>query len=99
MPLGNSSPDHSIFSRFRSRLPKEVMDQINSDIIENNSEQDYLEADESAIRVRYIPVLRIKTPHRKRKNLGHPIRLAFKIQVRNTDVSFKDSSLRPPRCG
>ena len=29
LPLSNPSPDHSTFSRFRGRLPKDVMDQIN----------------------------------------------------------------------
>ena len=31
--LGKPSPDHSTFSRFRKRLPKEAMDQINSEIL------------------------------------------------------------------
>ena len=33
LPLSDSSPDHSTFSRFRARLSKEAMDQINSDIL------------------------------------------------------------------
>ncbi|MFH1294043.1 MAG: transposase, partial [Pseudomonadota bacterium] len=31
--FGNVSPDHSTFSRFRSRLSKEAMDRINSEIL------------------------------------------------------------------
>lgn len=33
MPLTDSSPDHSTFSRFRSRLSKKAMAQINSEIL------------------------------------------------------------------
>jgi len=33
LSVGKSSPDHSTFSRFRKRLPKEAMDQINSEIL------------------------------------------------------------------
>ena len=33
LSLGEPSPDHSTFSRFRKRLSKEAMDQINSDIL------------------------------------------------------------------
>jgi len=33
LPLDNPSPDHSTFSRFRSRLSKEAMDQLNSEIL------------------------------------------------------------------
>ena len=32
LPFSKPSPDHSTFSRFRSRLSKNAMDQINSDI-------------------------------------------------------------------
>ena len=32
-PLSKPSPDHSTFSRFRSRLTKNAMDQINSEIL------------------------------------------------------------------
>jgi IS5 family transposase len=31
LPLDKPLPDHSIFSRFRSRLSKEAMDQLNSE--------------------------------------------------------------------
>ena len=33
LPLDKPSPDHSTFSRFRSRLSKNAMDQINSEIL------------------------------------------------------------------
>ena len=33
LPLSKPSPDHSTFSRFRRRLSKEAMDQINSEIL------------------------------------------------------------------
>jgi len=33
LPLSKSSPDHSTFSRFRKRLSKDTMDQINSEIL------------------------------------------------------------------
>jgi len=33
LPLSKPSPDHSTFSRFRSRLSKKAMDQINSEIL------------------------------------------------------------------
>ena len=33
LPLDKPSPDHSTFSRFRSRLSKEAMDQLNSEIL------------------------------------------------------------------
>ena len=33
LPLSKPSPDHSTFSRFRSRLSKEAMDQINTEIL------------------------------------------------------------------
>ena len=33
LSLSNPSPDHSTFSRFRKRLPKKAMDQINSEIL------------------------------------------------------------------
>lgn len=33
LSLSNPSPDHSTFSRFKNRLSKEAMDQINSDIL------------------------------------------------------------------
>ena len=33
LPLDNPSPDHSTFSRFRSRLSKQAMDQLNSEIL------------------------------------------------------------------
>jgi IS5 family transposase len=33
LPLSNPSPDHSTFSRFRSRLSKNAMDQLNSEIL------------------------------------------------------------------
>ena len=33
LPLYKPSPDHSTFSRFRSRLSKEAMDQLNSEIL------------------------------------------------------------------
>lgn len=33
MPLSKPSPDHSTFSRFRNRLTKNAMDQINSEIL------------------------------------------------------------------
>jgi transposase, IS5 family len=33
LPLGNQSPDHSTFSRFRGRLSKDVMDKINTEIL------------------------------------------------------------------
>ena len=33
LPLGKPAPDHSTFSRFRSRLSKNAMDQINSEIL------------------------------------------------------------------
>jgi transposase, IS5 family len=33
LPFAHHSPDHSIFSRFRSRISKNGMDQINSDIL------------------------------------------------------------------
>ena len=33
LPFANHSPDHSTFSRFRSRISKKGMDQINSDIL------------------------------------------------------------------
>ena len=33
LSLGEPSPDHSTFSRFRKRLPKETMDQVNCEIL------------------------------------------------------------------
>ena len=39
LPLSNPSPDHSTFSRFRSRLSKNVMDQINSEILRQFEKQ------------------------------------------------------------
>ena len=33
LPLSQPSPDHSTFSRFRSRLSKNAMDQLNSEIL------------------------------------------------------------------
>ena len=33
LPLSKPSPDHSTFSRFRKRLSKQVMDEINSEIL------------------------------------------------------------------
>ena len=33
LPLSKPSPDHSTFSRFRSRLSKKAMDQLNSEIL------------------------------------------------------------------
>ena len=33
LPLSKPSPDHSTFSRFRSRLSKQAMDQLNSEIL------------------------------------------------------------------
>ena len=33
LPLDKPSPDHSTFSRFRSRLSKDAMDQLNSEIL------------------------------------------------------------------
>ncbi|MEE4605188.1 MAG: transposase [Desulfobacteraceae bacterium] len=33
LPLDKPSPDHSTFSRFRSRLSKQAMDQLNSEIL------------------------------------------------------------------
>ena len=33
LPLSKPSPDHSTFSRFRARLAKKAMDQINSEIL------------------------------------------------------------------
>ena len=33
LPFSKSSPDHSTFSRFRSRLSKAAMEQINSEIL------------------------------------------------------------------
>lgn len=33
LSFSKPSPDHSTFSRFRSRLPKEAMDQINTEIL------------------------------------------------------------------
>lgn len=39
LSLGDSSPDHSTFSRFRKRLSKEAMDQINAEILRQFSDQ------------------------------------------------------------
>ena len=39
LPLSKPSPDHSTFSRFRARLPKEAMDQINTEILRQFEEQ------------------------------------------------------------
>ena len=39
LPLSKPSPDHSTFSRFRSRLSKNVMDQINSEILRQFEKQ------------------------------------------------------------
>jgi IS5 family transposase len=33
LPFSQPAPDHSTFSRFRARLPKQAMDQINSEIL------------------------------------------------------------------
>jgi len=33
LPFGKPAPDHSTYSRFRSRLPKKAMDQINTEIL------------------------------------------------------------------
>ena len=38
-PLSKPSPDHSTFSRFRGRLSKDVMDQINSEILRQFEKQ------------------------------------------------------------
>jgi IS5 family transposase len=38
-PLSKPSPDHSTFSRFRKRLSKEAMDQINSEILRQFEKQ------------------------------------------------------------
>jgi len=40
IPFSKSAPDHSTYSRFRSRLSKEAMDQINSEIIKQFKNQD-----------------------------------------------------------
>ena len=39
LPLSKPSPDHSTFSRFRKRLSKEAMDQINSEILQQFENQ------------------------------------------------------------
>ena len=39
LPLDKSSPDHSTFSRFRNRLSKEAMDQLNSEILHQFEDQ------------------------------------------------------------
>src|SRR4030042_2316287 len=39
LPLDKPSPDHSTFSRFRSRLSKNAMDQINSEILRQFEKQ------------------------------------------------------------
>jgi IS5 family transposase len=39
LPLSKPSPDHSTFSRFRGRLSKNVMDQINSEILRQFEKQ------------------------------------------------------------
>jgi IS5 family transposase len=39
LPLSKPSPDHSTFSRFRSRLSKKAMDQINSEILRQFEKQ------------------------------------------------------------
>jgi len=39
LPFSKPSPDHSTFSRFRSRLPKKIMDQINSEILRQFEKQ------------------------------------------------------------
>lgn len=39
LPLSNASPDHSTFSRFRKRLSKNAMDQINSEILRQFEKQ------------------------------------------------------------
>jgi IS5 family transposase len=39
LPLSKPSPDHSTFSRFRSRLSKNVIDQINSEILRQFEKQ------------------------------------------------------------
>ena len=39
LPLDKPSPDHSTFSRFRSRLSKEALDQLNSEILRQFEKQ------------------------------------------------------------
>jgi transposase, IS5 family len=39
LSFSQPAPDHSTFSRFRSRLPKEAMDAINSEILRQFDQQ------------------------------------------------------------
>jgi len=39
LSFSKPSPDHSTFSRFRSRLSKEAMDQVNSEILRQFEQQ------------------------------------------------------------
>ena len=61
LSLSKPSPDHSTFSRFRSRLSKNAMDQINSEILRQFEKQGLIINERVAIDARLV------------KSANHPI--------------------------
>jgi transposase, IS5 family len=61
LSLSKPSPDHSTFSRFRGRLSKDVMDQINSEILRQFEKQGLTINEGSAVDARLV------------KSASHPI--------------------------
>jgi len=56
LPFEAPSPDHSTFSRFRARLSKETMDQINSEILRQFEKQ----VNDNASRARFTTIAKNK---------------------------------------
>ena len=88
MPFDHHSPDHSTFSRFRSRLSKEGMDLINSDILRQFEAKGVTINEGVAIDARLV------------KSASRPVsneKLEQLRQVHNTDKGRLDKNGKPKK--
>jgi IS5 family transposase len=86
LPLSKPSPDHSTFSRFRSRLSKKAMDQINSEILRQFENQGLSINEGIAIDARLV------------KSASHPIsndEIKQLREKRNTPEGKLDKNAKP----
>ena len=86
LPLSKPSPDHSTFSRFRNRLSKKAMDQINSEILRQFENQGLSINEGIAIDARLV------------KSASHPIsndEIKQLREKRNTPEGKLDKNAKP----
>ena len=88
LPFDCRSPDHSTFCRFRSRISKDAMEQINSDILRQFKEMGLTINEGVAIDARLV------------KSASHPVsneKLEDLRQVHNTDEGRLDKNGKPKK--